>query len=106
MALITNTWFLKLHRAQNQQRQTLVLAGIHNGLVRNSLLCKDLDSKMTWTAKLLWPIGLLISQLEKAIVIPFGSTVLVMVCCAYPLKLKLKQKLSLYTIVAPQRSRE
>lgn len=58
MALITNTWFLKLHRAQNQQRQTLVLAGIHNGLVRNSLLCKDLDSKIIMADRLInFPIG-------------------------------------------------
>lgn len=44
--------------SQNQQRKTLVLAGIHNGLVRNSLLCIDLDSKTIMADRLInFPIG-------------------------------------------------
>lgn len=44
--------------SQNQQRKTLVLAGIHNGLVRNSLLCIDLDSKIIMADRLInFPIG-------------------------------------------------
>ncbi|KAK9205627.1 hypothetical protein WN943_015895 [Citrus x changshan-huyou] len=53
MALITSPWFVKLHKNQNQQRQTVMVDDL---IVRNSLLCLDIDRGITTVDQLHFPI--------------------------------------------------
>ena len=53
MALITRPWFVKLHKNQNQQRQTVMVDDL---IVRNSLLCLDIDRGITTADQLHFPI--------------------------------------------------
>ncbi|XP_024043056.1 F-box/kelch-repeat protein At3g06240-like [Citrus clementina] len=53
MALITSPWFVELHKNQNQQRQTVMVDDL---IVRNSLLCLDIDRGITTVDQLHFPI--------------------------------------------------
>ncbi|KAH9782806.1 F-box/kelch-repeat protein [Citrus sinensis] len=53
MALITNPWFVKLHQTQNQQRQTVV---VDKCIVRDSLICFDIDRGIKTVDRLDFPI--------------------------------------------------